>query len=296
MNIVQRQYRLLSDYEKVNKFLRNMYNTETYNSYLLQPFFEHAHHSYKFNHKLAHRFGIWEENNELIGFTCFEMNLGECFIILKAEHDHILIEIINYAEKNLSEEKNGKRALTIWLNDKETKKKRLLEQMGYKITHSDPITIFSYEREFPNRKLPDGFKIISLEEENDLQKINDCLWYGFDNGPNPYPNNDAIDRRMQMQSDLNFRKDLTTVIKAPNGEYACYAGMRIEEDNKYAYLEPLATVPKYRRMGLSTIALGEGIRKTKNLGMKYCFGGCMDFYYSIGFEKVGYIEFWKKEW
>ena len=273
-----------------------IYNSETYNSYLLQPFFQHAHHSYKFNHKLAHRFGLWEYNNELIGITCYEMDLGECFIIAKNGYTHLLPEMVKYAEKNLSQEKNGKKTLTIWINNKEIEKKEIAEKMGYKITHSDPITVFSYEKDFPKRTLPVGFSIMSLEDENDLLKINDCLWYGFDKGPDPYPGNDAFDRRMQMQSDPGFRKDLTTVVKAPNGDYACYAGMRIEKQNKYAYLEPLATVPEYRRMGLSTVALMEGMKKTKELGMKYCFGGTHRFYYSLGFETAGYIEFWAKEW
>lgn len=30
---------------------------------------------------------------------------------------------------------------------------------------------------------------------------------------------------MLMQSSPNFRKDLTTVIKASNGDYACYGGV-----------------------------------------------------------------------
>jgi hypothetical protein len=37
--------------------------------------------------------------------------------------------------------------------------------------------------------------------------------------------------------------------------------------NEYAYLEPLAAVPEYRRMGLGTAALPEGM-KNKNNGRK----------------------------
>ncbi|NLH95902.1 MAG: GNAT family N-acetyltransferase [Clostridiaceae bacterium] len=48
-----------------------------------------------------------------------------------------------------------------------------------------------------------------------------------------------------------------------DGEYACYAGMWFDEINKYAYLEPLATVPEHRRKGLTTVALTEGIKKRR---------------------------------
>ena len=67
--------------------------------------------------------------------------------------------------------------------------------------------------------------------------------------------------------------------------------------NKYAYLEPLATIPKYRRMGLATVCLSEAMKKTQaRHGAEYCFGGSGDFYTAIGFETIMNREMWKKEW
>jgi len=43
-----------------------------------------------------------------------------------------------------------------------------------------------------------------------------------------------------------YEEVLTTQTK-----YACFSGMWYDEQNKYAYLEPLATVPKYRGLGLA---------------------------------------------
>jgi predicted N-acetyltransferase YhbS len=251
-----------------------------------------------FNHKLTHRFGLWEENNNLVGISCYEMNIGECFINIKKGYDSLLPEIIKYSEENLSEKREGKNNLSIWITDKEIMKRNVLKKNGYQKVHSEPITIFPYDKAFPEKTLPKGFSAISLEDENDFLKINNCLWHGFNHGPEPDPGNDdeKIDSRMIMQSGPNFRKDLTTVVKAPNGEYACFAGMWIDEKNKYAYLEPLATVPEYRRMGLATIALAESMKKTKALGAKYCFGGVPEFYKAIGFKIIANREMWKKEW
>jgi predicted N-acetyltransferase YhbS len=296
MNITQRRYKLLADFNKVIKYLTDVYNIKTLNSsYLLPQFFEYAHTHPAFNHKLTHRFGLWENGNELIGLVCYEMDIGECFITVKNEYDSLLPEMIKYSEKNLSKIENNRNYLSIWVTDKEIEKRNLLEKFGYKKIYSEPITIFPYDSPFPNRNLPNGFSIISLEDENDFNKINDCLWYGFDHGPEPDPDND-IDCRMLMQSGPNFRKELTTVIKAPNGDYACFAGMWIDEQNKYAYLEPLATQSKYRRMGLATIALVEGMKKTKKLSAEYCFGGTREFYHDIGFKTIGNRELWEKEW
>ena len=142
-------------------------------------------------------------------------------------------------------------------------------------------------------KLPEDFYAVSLEEENDIRKIHACMWKGFDHGDTP---SDDVECRMLMQSGPRFRKDLTTIIKAPNGDYACFAGMWLDDRNNYAYLEPLCTVPEYRRVGLATVALTEGMKKTKALGAKYCFGGVREFYDALGFETILSRVLWKKEW
>ncbi|MGE5632754.1 MAG: GNAT family N-acetyltransferase [Caulobacteraceae bacterium] len=292
-NIYRRRYKLLADFTAVHRFLTDIYSLDTLNSYLLPQFFEYAHTHPFFNHKLTHRFGLWENNGKLVGIACFEMNIGECFLVTDREHTFLLPEMLAYAEKELSIVNNDKHVLSVWVTDKETDKTELLSRNGYKKVYGEPVRIFSYDKPFIDVELPEGYSIISLEDENDYKKIHECLWKGFDHGDNP---DDDIDCRIHMQSGPNFRKDLTTVIKAPNGDYACFAGMWFDEKNKYAYLEPLATVPGYRRMGLATIALTAGMKKTKALGAAYCFGGVLEFYTAIGFETICYREMWKKEW
>lgn len=290
--IYKRRYKLLADFTKVQEFLTEIYSLDTMNSYLLPQFFEYAHTHPFFNHKLTHRFGLWEDAGKLAGIACYEMNIGESFLVTDREHTYLLPEMLAYAEKELSVVNNNKRTLSVWVTDKEADKIELLLQNGYKKVHTEPVRIFPYNKPFPDARLPDGFTIISLEDENDYKKIHECLWKGFGHGDNP---DDDIDCRIHMQSGPNFRKELTTVIKAPNGDYACFAGMWFDEKNKYAYLEPLATVPEYRRMGLATIAVVTGMKKTKELGAKYCFGGVPEFYTAIGFETICNREMWKKE-
>jgi predicted N-acetyltransferase YhbS len=292
-NIYKRRYRLLADFNVVHSFLTDIFSLDTLNSYLLAQFFEYAHTHPFFNHKLTHRFGLWEDNGKLVGIACYEMDVGESFLVTDSEHTVLLPEMLTYAEKELSVVNNNKHTLSVWVTDKETDKIELLSQNGYKKIYTEPVRIFPYSKPFPDVKLPDGYTIISLEDENDYRKIHECLWKGFNHGDNP---DDDIDCRIQMQSGPNFRKDLTTVIKAPNGDYACFAGMWFDEKNKYAYLEPLATVPEHRRKGLATIALTEGMKKTKALGATYCFGGVPEFYTAIGFETICHRELWKKEW
>lgn len=293
MDIVQRRYGLLADFPRVHEFLTEIYSLETLNSYLLPQFFEYAHTHPAFNHKLTHRFGLWEEGGEIVGIACYEMDLGQAFLVTDADHAELLPGLLTWAEKELSLKRGGQRILEVWITDREAEKTALLQSRGYTRVHAEPVRIFRYQNPFPEAELPPGFSLFSLEEENDPRRINECLWKGFDHGDSP---EDDPDSQLLMQSGPNFRPDLTTVIKAPNGDYACYAGMWFDEKNKYAYLEPLATVPEYRRMGLATAALAECMGKTKALGAEYCFGGVPKFYASLGFETICHRELWRKEW
>jgi hypothetical protein len=172
--------------------------------------------------KKTQRFGIWESAGEIVAVVCYEMDIGECFLCAKHGYDFPTRDMLSWAESELAAVINGRHKLQVWLPDQETAKRELLDDLGFQVDYQEPVTIFWYELPFPDHKLPEGFSLISLEEENDFKKINDCLWKGFDHGPDP---DDDLDCRMLMQSGPGFRKDLTTVVKAPNGEYACFAGM-----------------------------------------------------------------------
>jgi predicted N-acetyltransferase YhbS len=288
MSIICRRYKLLADFDKASDFLRKNYRLEN----IVQPQFEYAHTHPYFNYRLAHRFGIWEENDEIVALACYEADLGECFLNTKLGYDFLHPEMIRYSEKELSSA-GEKRELDFWVMDTAKDLRGILSQNGYRVTHTQPYNIYRYEKGFGDVKLPEGFSFITLEDENDVKKINDCLWRGFDHGDEP---DDDLDCRLQMQSGPHFRKDLTTIIKAPNGEYACFAGMWLDGVNDFAYLEPLATVPMYRRMGLATAALMEAMKKTAKFGAAYCIGGSREFYQCIGFEPIANLELWHKEW
>jgi len=290
-NIKFRNYRLLSDYDKVSSFLRKSYNMQEQNGYFLQPFFEYAQTHPMFNHKLAHKMGLWESNSEIVAGAFYEMDLGECFLVALPDFKFLLPEMLDFAESEIFIEKDGKRKLSIWIIDSQHDYIELLKSKGYKKEYSEAVTIFDYKNEFPEVSLPEGFTAISLEDENDIAKIHSCMWKGFDHGDSP---DEDIECRRQMQSGPNFREDLATIIKAPDGEYACYAGMWLEEENGYAYLEPLCTIPEYRKMGLAAYALVNSMKKTKALGAKYCYGGVMKFYTNLGFEKVCERQLWGK--
>jgi GNAT superfamily N-acetyltransferase len=294
MPLTFRNYRILSDFEPVSRFLRENFGRHMRNGIVPQPYFEYAHTHPYFNHKLTHLFGLWEDDKGIAAVACYEMNIGEALLMTRPELSHLKPMLLDYAEEELAKtEGDGKRSLTVYVFDYEKELLDELKRRGYEKKYAEEITVFDYAKGFRETPLPEGFTVVSLEEDNDFRKINHGLWKGFDHGDEP---DDDLDGRRLMQSGPHFSKELTTIVKAPDGEYACYAGMWVDGINDFAYLEPLATDPKYRRMGLASIALTEAMKKTVKYGAIYCFGGNREFYHTMGFETVVLREYWMKTW
>jgi len=98
-----------------------------------------------------------------------------------------------------------------------------------------------------------------------------------------------------MQSAPNYKRNLNIVVVAPDGNYVSYCGMWYDEINKIGYVEPVATDPDYRKMGLGKAAVLEGVRRCKELGAnKVYVVSNQQFYLNIGFEIIYKIEAWLK--
>ena len=292
MKIIQKRYKVLVDFERVYRFLEETYDLETLNSFLLPQYFEYAHMHTYFDYFKTHHIGIWEDGGDIVGIACFEMKIGDVHLHTRKGYEALLPDLLLWAEKELSAQKDGVSSLKVWITDKEPEKRKLLQRNDYMLAKAEPVKVFDYRQPFVRRELPEGFALIDGTNV-DFRRLEHCFYKGFNHGDNP--DGDGDDNAFSCNAPRSDMA-LMTIIVAPDGEYACALGMWFDARNKYAYLEPLATVPKYRRMGLATIALTEAMKKTKALGATYCFGGSREFYTAIGFEICCNRELWKREW
>jgi len=289
--IKQRRYKALIDFPNVHKFLTKTYDADTFNGYLTPQFFEFDHVHRLCNYHKTHRFGIWEDDGIIVGFACYSWSRGECLFRAAKGYEELFSKQLEWCEKELLFEEEGNQKLTIRITKTEKHKRDLLEKAGYIICEESSVMIYDYKKGFAKRDLPKGF-MLADGIDVDYVKLNNCFWRGFENIEPP---SGSLEFRIHLCNAPNFRHDLMTVIKAPDGEYACALFMWLDEHNKYAYLEPLATAPKYQRMGLAAIALTAAMQKTKDLGASYCIGADEEFYRAIGFEKICTRESWSKE-
>jgi predicted N-acetyltransferase YhbS len=239
--------------------------------------------------------GIWEAGGEIVGVVHPEHSTSPTYFEIDPAYGFLKEDMLRYAEEHLGNQSGGRRGLSVYINDRDHHFQRLAAARAYVKTDArEPMSALAITA-LPQANVPEGFSLKSLAEDNDLRKLHRVLWRGFGHGEEPP--DDGIEEREFMQSAPNYRRDLNIVVEAPDGTYASYCGTWYEPVHAIAYVEPLATDPDYRRMGLGKAALLEGVRRCGELGATVAYvGSATPFYLSIGFRQVYNRSAWQREW
>lgn len=296
-----REYQGHADFERVGQFLVDTYCPGRYHENWLQPRWEYLFYHSSFDEKLQAAFarcGVWESGGHIVAAAHFELDPGEVFLQVHPDYEYLKLEMLEYAENNLCVESgDGQRRIAVWVNDFDLELKATVMECGYRINEGaqDCWSILEINSSFTPVKLPDGFRMQSLADENDLKKLHKVIYRGF-NHPGE-PTVDGAAGIITMQSAPHYRKDLNIVIVAPDGAYASYCGMWQDRVNRIAYVEPVCTDPDYSRLGLGAAAVLEGIRRCGLEGAETAMvGSAQPFYLSMDFTKLFDINLWTRSW
>lgn len=300
-NVTVRRYEHAIDYSRVGQFLIDAYRPGDRHDNWLQPRWEYMHYHPLFEESLKGAFfntGVWEFHGNIVGVAHIERPPGQVFFQVHPDFVHLKSEMLEYAEAHLSVgAPDKKRRIAIWVNDFDTRLESIVSARGYHLVEgvNDSWSIFEIRDPFPAIKLPYGFHLQSLADENDLDRLHRLMHRGFNQPGEPPPG--GLAEQQRIQSAPNYRKDLNIVAVAPDGSYASYCGMWQDQVNKVAYVEPVCTDPDYRRMGLGTAVVLEGIRRCSAEGATVAMvGSDLPFYMSIGFRKLFDINLWARQW
>jgi predicted N-acetyltransferase YhbS len=295
MSIKLRNYMKPMDFKLVGDFLVKHFQPGNQDGNWLQPTWEYMHSHPYLDEASLENIGIWEDSGEIVGVVHYESKLGEVFFEIHPDYTDLKPDMLDYAEERLfGTTESGKHYILAYVNDMDLEFQALVQSRGYQrdTNHDRPISQFTIPDPFTKITLPDGFKLKSLQEDNNLHKIHRVLWRGFNHQGEP-PEDDIEDRR-KMQSVPNYRKDLNIVVVAPDGNFVSYSGTWFDPTNRIAYVEPVATDPDYRRRGLGKATVLEGIRRCGELGATVAFvGSDHEFYIALGFEKTFTSECWR---
>lgn len=299
MTLQFRQYHPPHDYQRVSEFLITHHRPGNQDGNWLEPAWEYMHFHSQFDRDSQAKIGLWEVAGEIVAVAHYESYLGEAFFQFHPDYHHLRGDLLDYAEANLTTltDDGRQRYLHAFVNDTAPQFRALVEARGYAKEPSGtrPMYRFDIPDPFPAVPLADGFRLTSLAEECDWAKVNRVLWRGFNHPGEPPSTTADLAERQQMFDTPKARRDLKIAVVAPNGEFVAFCGMFYESTHRFAYVEPVATDPDYRRMGLGGAAVLEGIRRCGVLGAAVAYVGSNQmFYQALGFREVYNSDCWRK--
>jgi mycothiol synthase len=102
----------------------------------------------------------------------------------------------------------------------------------------------------------------------------------------------------ELQRAPDYRADLDWVVVAPNGDYAAFTTIWVDEKNQYANFEPVGTMRAYQGLGLGRSLINAGFREMAARGMTRSFMASDNaFYRKLGFRDTDTtLTAWVKLW
>lgn len=224
--------------------------------------------------------GLALDGDKMVGLATYEGDIGEAYFCADPAYAWIKPQLMDYAMAHLKAD--GK--LKITLPDGDLAYQQAAVQRGF-IPSNSKTSVGRIDLNGNRYTLPHGYRIISFDDPSfDVDKYYQAIWRGFDNTRerNACEMESMINREGFDAPHLN--PSLRILVVAPNGDYAAHCGMWYLPGDSYAYVEPVFTLPEYRRLGLGKAAVIEGLNRCEKLGATHGYvGSSQQFYYSIGF-------------
>jgi len=243
------------------------------------------------------RIGVWEDDDRIVALATYDTELGSSYFNVSSGYENLYREMLEYSCAAF-QKKGEYRAL---IGDHNSAFQVIARDLGYRPTADNECdAVFLAENSEAESTVPSGFRVQTLGQNCDVYKYGKVLWKGFNHeveGEGVY--NPTLEKLEKLWGELhrpNVDLDIKLVIVAPNGEYVSYCGMWYDLRSEYCLVEPIATDPDYRRLGLGRAAVLEGIRKCVQLGAKKAIvGSSQKFYYNIGFKPFATSSWWKRQ-
>lgn len=240
------------------------------------------------------KIGLWAQDDQIVAVATFDCWLGEAFCLMLPGYEGLRGEMLRYAQDHLAADgRSG-----VYISDADAAFQSVAAKLGYVATErKENDAVFYPDETELSLHLPEGFSLTSIKDTPSAYEYGRVLWKGFNheaNGEGPYrygsQNDDALAAELQNP---HVDASLRIAVVAPDGHFASYCGLWYDPEAGYGVVEPMATDPAYRKMGLGRAALHEGIRRVRERGCKRVFvGSSQQFYYSVGFRPCATATLW----
>jgi len=241
--------------------------------------------------------GIWEEGEKILGVVNAEgEDDGEAFFQVAHENPSrdILKEMFSFCEAHLGKEKEGRRVIYLRIPLGSIQIEEIAMSRNYsQRPETEEISELCLEQEF-RVELAKGFSFKYGDEvsHNEKGKAH-ARAFGYyeetvyrERAPIGY---------LQMSQTPDYRAGFDIYVTSPDNEIAAFATMWYDEQNRIGMLEPVGTIPEYRRMGLGGASIRQLVTQAQQEGVRKVYvGSGQDFYRRLGFQARETYGVWEK--
>jgi len=272
LKIVSRIYNNNEDFIFVMKFLYETFKeTNTYQNWFLDRF-ENSLGS--ISAPLVDDIGIWEEVNDesisikkvIVAIANPEGSRQRCDYNIQIDPAYSFLEgeILSWIEGHFRESKKDRvneEDLRIHTIEGNPNRESLLAELGYEAGGiSGYLRLRPMDLPIPDSDCPKGFEIRSIRGRSDYDQLTSAVRAIFGHGE--WFNAEAYE---EFTCHSFYRQDLDLVAVTPDGTFASFCTFRVDPISRITSLEPMGTLPNFRRLGLAKALIYEGLKRA----MKY---------------------------
>ncbi|MBE6930690.1 MAG: GNAT family N-acetyltransferase [Ruminococcaceae bacterium] len=245
---------------------------------------------------------ICEENNNIR--ACILPDNDAIYVSIRRGFDYLFPEILTYAQTHcralFHPDKNGQILFLVVTHDSLTARTAELARRGYVKQAEQDYDNFILPMKFSGEiTLPPGFHLVYGESiPNEYAKSAACN-LGF------HPENEDCSHYQVNMYGYRGRKDATMysdsfecLVTASDGDICSYSFCYVDKLSSTAFIEPVSTRQKYRRMGIGSAMMAGIALRCRDLGIEKCYVNSYDwrrkFYNAAGFTTEDSIGFWTR--
>ncbi|OLS26908.1 MAG: hypothetical protein HeimC3_06650 [Candidatus Heimdallarchaeota archaeon LC_3] len=300
MIIKTKNYAPEHDFERVLDFLSDTYlETKSLANHFPNRF-ENDKDNYRDGIHLWEEFDESSNEKKIVGLSTPEKKFLY-FIQIHPEYEYLLTEMVEWIVDHFGSIKDDlkkEQKLIIVCLDGYKPLEEILRNQGFEKTSNYGYLRFRDINEpIHQYSIPEGYSIRSFKGKEEYGSYTEAIRKTFGHGE--FFNSEVVE---SINSNTYYNPELDLIIEAPNGEIAAFCTFRMDPKNRITELEPLGTLPNYKKLGLGKAILGEGYKRLKKYNPTLLYiGGAADtsganrLYDSTGFTKKTRLNVWKKD-
>lgn len=206
---------------------------------------------------------IWETDEGRIVAVALHEGGRQIHPNVHPEFVHLTDGVVAWAEVGAASNGGERVFLLVW--DYDTAARRVALARGYVETKRREVirTMRFGALPIPAPDLADGYRLRSVRnDDEDHQRVADLVNAAFGRTEHI-----AEDHRAFVANSPSYHEHADLAVIAPDGSFAVYGAVNVDEANGIGNFEPMGTHPDHRQLGLAKALMLEGMHRASDFGL-----------------------------